>query len=98
MLPIFLLPIFLLLFTFVDLLLEDNFREEDDDGLLLAAAFHGDHLPLSDAVLFKMALKFPLMTLKVMAGIHIEAVRLWLIKAPYFPHKSGENVEKKRLA
>ena len=73
-------------------------REEDDDGLLLAAAFHGDHLPLSDAVLFKMALKFPLMTLKVMAGIHIEAVRLWLKKAPYFPHKSGGNVEKKRLA
>ena len=57
-----------------------------------------DHLPLSDAVLFKMALKFPLMTLKVMAGIHIEAVRLWLKKAPYFPHKSGEDVEKKRLA
>ena len=73
-------------------------REEDDDGLLLAASFHGDHLPLSDAVLIKMALKFPLMTLKVMAGIHIEAVRLWLKKAPYFPHKSVEDVEKKRLA
>ena len=73
-------------------------KEEDDDGLLLAAAFHGDRLPLSDAVLIKMALKFPLMTLKVMAGIHIEAVRLWLKKAPYFPHKSGEDVEKNRLA
>ncbi|MDG2032885.1 MAG: DUF1365 domain-containing protein [Rhodospirillales bacterium] len=73
-------------------------REEDEGGLLLAASFHGDHLPLSDAVLIKMALKFPLMTLKVMAGIHIEAVRLWLKKAPYFPHKPGENVEKKRSA
>ncbi len=67
-------------------------REEDEDGLLLVASFHGDHLPLSDAALIKMALKFPLMTLKVIVGIHIEAVRLWLKKAPYFPHKSGEKV------
>ena len=73
-------------------------REEDEEGLLLAASFNGDHLPLSDAVLIKMALKFPLMTLKVMVGIHIEAVRLWLKKTPYFPHKSSEDVEKKRLA
>ena len=73
-------------------------REEDEDGLLLAASFHGDHLPLNDAALIKMALKFPLMTLKVMAGIHIEAVRLWLKKAPYFPHKPRENVEKQRPA
>lgn len=73
-------------------------REEDEEGLLLAASFNGDHLPLSDAVLIKMALKFPLMTLKVMVGIHIEAVRLWLKKTPYFPHKSAEDVGKKRLA
>ncbi len=66
-------------------------REDDEDGLLLTASFHGDRLPLTDAELIKMALKFPLMTLKVMVGIHIEAIRLWLKKAPYFPHKITTN-------
>ena len=42
-----------------------------------------------------MALKFPLMTLKVMAGIHIEAVRLWLKKAPYFRTNQEEGCGKK---
>ena len=48
-------------------------REEDDDGLSSCVVSWGSS-PLSDPVLIKMALKFPLMTLKVMAGIHIEAV------------------------
>ena len=70
-------------------------REEDYDGLLLTASFGGDYFPLSDMALIRMAFKFPLMTLKVIAGIHIEALRLWLKKAPYFPHEKKINPVKK---
>jgi len=62
-------------------------REEDQDGLLLAAAFTGDVQPLTERTLLRTAFKYPLMTVKVIAGIHIEAVRLFLKGAPYFPHK-----------
>ncbi len=61
-------------------------REEDKDGLLLAAAFCGRHRDLTDAALARMALRYPLMTFKVLAGIHWEALRLWLKGIPYFPH------------
>lgn len=61
-------------------------REEDKDGLLLAAAFRGRRRNLTDAALAWMALRYPLMTVKVVVGIHWEALRLWLKGTPYFPH------------
>ena len=61
-------------------------REEDGDGLILAAAFTGQHIPLSEAMLFKMAMRYPLMTLKVIMGIHFEAFRLFLKGVPNFAH------------
>ena len=69
-------------------------REEDRDGLLLAAAFSGRHSPLSDGALFAAAVRYPLMTLKVIAGIHFEALRLFLKRIPYFKHSlSGLQLE-----
>ena len=61
-------------------------REEDKDGLLLAAAFSGRHTPLSDRALLATAVRYPLMTLKVIAGIHFEALRLFLKRIPHFEH------------
>ena len=61
-------------------------REEDSDGLILAAAFSGEYIPLSEAMLFKMAMRYPLMTLKVIIGIHFEAFRLFLKGVPNFAH------------
>lgn len=69
-------------------------REEDHEGLLLAAAFSGDRRPLTDVNLLKAAFKYPLMTLKVVIGIHWEAVRLFLKGAPYFPRGSAEKSSK----
>ncbi len=64
-------------------------REEDADGLLLAAAFSGSHRQLTDRNLLKTAIKYPLMTFKVIIGIHWEAVRLLLKGAPYFSHSDS---------
>ena len=61
-------------------------REEDKDGLLLAAAFSGSYSPLSDLTLLRAAIRYPLMTIKIIAGIHFEAIRLLLKGIPNFSH------------
>lgn len=45
---------------------------------VIAAAFEGRREPLSDRTLARAFLAFPAMTLKVIAGIHFEALRIWL--------------------
>jgi DUF1365 family protein len=64
-------------------------REEDKDGLLLSATFQGRRRALTDAGLAFMAFCYPLMTLKVIAGIHWEALWLWLKGAPIFLHAAS---------
>lgn len=46
------------------------------DQPVLTAAFAGQHAPLSDAALLKAWLRHPLLSFKVIAGIHWEAVRI----------------------
>ena len=65
-------------------------RVEDSDGLLLAASFNARRRPFSDRHLVRAALRYPFMTLKVMVGIHWEALKLWRKKAPYFEHKPAD--------
>ncbi|HEY3811753.1 MAG TPA: DUF1365 domain-containing protein [Caulobacteraceae bacterium] len=48
------------------------------DGPVLTASFHGKHEPLSDAALLHQWLAHPLLSLKVLAGIHWEAASIWL--------------------
>jgi DUF1365 family protein len=50
----------------------------DDEGPLLVATFAGDRTPLDSRHLAAALLRHPLMTLKVVAGIHWEALRLLL--------------------
>lgn len=49
----------------------------DSDGPLLRAHFAGQRESVSDKALLMLALRYPLMTMKVIAGIHFEAFRLW---------------------
>ena len=51
-------------------------NETQDDRPLLYAAFTGDRHELTDAKLMRLFVTHPLMTLKVTASIHFEALRL----------------------
>lgn len=53
-------------------------HETADNEPLLAATFNASAVLLNTANLLRFVLRFPLMTMKVMAGIHWEALRLWL--------------------
>jgi hypothetical protein len=51
------------------------FREGDRPTL--KTHFRGERVPLSDGHLARLVARHPLMTLKVISAIHIEAARLW---------------------
>jgi len=59
-------------------------HESDGDGALLDARFTARRRDLSDASILRLMLTHPLMTLKVVAGIHWEALHLWRKGAPFF--------------
>ncbi|MBX3532098.1 MAG: DUF1365 domain-containing protein [Rhizobiaceae bacterium] len=61
-------------------------HETEGGEALLAATFVGERRRLDDRTLAGCLLKFPLMTWKIMAGIHWEALKLWLKGARF--HKS----------
>jgi DUF1365 family protein len=52
--------------------------ETDRTGPLLAATFHGVRRALSSAQLLRAFFALPLVTLKIVAAIHWEALRLWV--------------------
>jgi len=53
-------------------------HETQAGDAILNASFSGARRPLNDAALLRLFLRYPLMTLKVVAAIHFEAVRLML--------------------
>lgn len=59
---------------------------DDEDGALITATTSGTYRSISDTVLIKFLFLYPLMTFKVMAGIHWEALKLWCKRVPWFRH------------
>ena len=51
--------------------------QHDKEGSLLKASFSGRSKPLSDKLLISLLLRYPLMSVKVIGGIHWEALKLW---------------------
>lgn len=64
-------------------------HESESGNPVLAAAFSGKRQTLSDGNLALAVLRHPLMTIKVVAAIYFEAVRLWLKRVPSHAHMKG---------
>jgi uncharacterized protein len=64
--------------------------ETDPDGRMLFASFVGERRLLSDWNLMKVFFAYPLMTLKITAAIHFEALRLWTKGLKVFRHKAAD--------
>ncbi len=62
-------------------------RQEDDQGLLLTASFCGDYAPLTTSGIRKCLYRFPLMTAKIIAAIHWEALKLLIKGVPLIRHR-----------
>lgn len=70
-------------------------QEEVEAGTQLVASLTGRRVALSDRQLLRAALRVPFMTQKVTAGIHWEALKLWLkgarFRSPdHLPAKPGD--------
>jgi DUF1365 family protein len=63
-------------------------NEEEAGAPILNASFAGTRRALTDGALAAMLLRYPLMTLKVVAAIHYEAVRLMLKGIRRHPHSA----------
>lgn len=63
--------------------------ETDREGPLLAATFNGRRRALTTAALLRSFFALPLVTLKIVAAIHWEALRLWLKGARLVPRPNA---------
>jgi DUF1365 family protein len=63
--------------------------ETGREGPVLAATFNGRVRPLTTKELLRVFLAMPLVTMKIMAAIHWEALRLWLKGARLVPPKDA---------
>lgn len=75
----------------------------DDKGPLIVASFSGKRRALTDSALLRAFFSYPLLTLKVVAGIHWEALRLWakgvrLHERPAPPHRPVTHVGSSKLS
>ena len=61
-------------------------RQEDEDGILFAAAFSGKKSPFNRKTLIGCLAAFPLLTVKIITAIHWEAFLLWAKGLKVFPH------------
>ena len=73
-------------------------REEENGRAILNASFAGERRTFTDRNLIAMLLRYPLMTVKVVAAIHFEAVRLMLKGIKRHPHAPKATYQKPRAA
>lgn len=67
--------------------------ETDREGPLLAATFNGRRRALTTAALLRSIVALPLVSLKVVAAIHWEALRLWLKGARLVPNPATDGAK-----
>ena len=69
---------------------------DDDTGPVLQTSLYGQGRPLSDAGVARALITFPLMGLGVMARIHLQALRLWRRRLPFFSKPAAPRNELSR--
>ncbi|QYF94397.1 DUF1365 domain-containing protein [Massilia sp. PAMC28688] len=57
---------------------------DDRDGPLIQTSVSGLAAPITSASVLRAFFAYPLMTLGVVARIHVQALRLWLRRVPFF--------------
>lgn len=67
--------------------------ETDSEGPLLSATFHGTRRALTTRSLLRSLFALPLVTFKIVAAIHWEALRLWLKGARLVPEAAAKSAE-----
>jgi DUF1365 family protein len=67
---------------------------EQDGELVLHASLDLARRPLTDATLARLLLRYPLVTLKTIAMIHLHAFRLWRLGLPFHRHRDRAHVSR----
>lgn len=71
--------------------------DRDAQGEVLISSIRGVARPLTSARLIGYALKFPLLSLKIIAAIHWQALLLWLRRTPYFRKSDRTDAQREVL-
>jgi DUF1365 family protein len=66
-------------------------RASDSESVVITASYTAQRKTLSAKQLMRQFLKFPFQTIKVVGGIHWEALRLYLKGVPWFKHQPKES-------
>ncbi len=63
-----------------------SIKVADEQGVMVGASMQGKRFALNDARLLRNFIAYPLMSLKVIGGIHYEALKLWLKGVEWFKY------------
>jgi DUF1365 family protein len=74
--------------------IEIHIDDRENGETTLVSWIRGDRRPLTNARLAWYAIRFPFLTVKIIAGIHWQALRLWMKRIPF--HRKADSPELQR--